>query len=84
MLNCVFFSLASGNLQACMRLPWVEEGGQVLFLCMFLAGKRQLYTILRASTVAASQLLDFFASTVACTGVKGEEGIREGLQGVIA
>ena len=55
----VFFSLASGNLQVCMGLPWVEEGGQVLFLCMVLAGKRQLCTILRAPSVAASQVLDF-------------------------
>lgn len=55
----VFFSLAGGNLQACMGLPWIEEGGQVLLLCMVLAGKRQLYAILRASSVAASHLLDF-------------------------
>lgn len=55
----VFFSLASGSLQVCLGLPWIEEGGQVLFLCMLLAGKSYLYTILRASSVAASQLLDF-------------------------
>lgn len=38
----VFFALASGNLRAHMGLPWAGEGGQVLFLCMVLAGKRQL------------------------------------------
>ena len=36
----VFFSLASGNLQVCMGLPWVEEGGQVLFFMYGLGWKK--------------------------------------------
>lgn len=80
----VCFSLASGNLQTRVGLPWVEGRGQVLCLYVALAGKGQLYTMLRASSVAASQLLDFLSQRLDEQGLKEKEGIREGLQGVTA